>query len=129
MPVVKDYGESFANLSTAQDEYIFTRIASDGIEYTFVICDIYFHSALDSIPPNQTGWDGILLEYHCNLEWLDNPYILTEISDLVNILKKVKVSDIEQKPFGPEALKIIPELISFLSEAILNKQKVILSLN
>ena len=112
MPILKDYGESKANLPTAQDDYIFTRANGD----KFVICDLYLESIFDAVNPEPGGWKGLFLEYHCNLDWLEEgSYRINDISEFINQLKSIPTNKLESRPFGAEASNMLPELLFFLS--------------
>lgn len=123
--VIKNYGENYARLPTAQDEYTFSRIAPDGNRQSFVICDVFLNAVFNAAKPTPAGWQEVLCEYHCNLYWLDKPWI-ANVPDLISVLKSVPTEDILNEPFGVEALRILPELLDFLAEGCKAGHQVIL---
>ena len=130
----KDYGERYLNVATAQDDYVFTRgrrrfclWAASGDTQEFVVCDLLLEAVLNAAQPGPEGWHGILLEYHCNLDWLDASWPIPDVAAVISTLASVPGKAIAAQPFGNEALTMLPELLEFLAEAVATKQPVILS--
>ncbi len=117
MTVYRDYGETYAKLGTAVDEYVFSKVTPDGQSLDFIVCDVFLNSVLDAAEPDQNGWQGILLQYHCNLKWLDEPWTIPDLRDVIRTLTNIPQASIARQPFGQDALRILPELLEFLSQA------------
>ena len=127
MTIIKDYGETHASLPTAQDEYVFSRVTPTGESQEFVVCDVFLETVLEAGQPDHDGWHGILLEYHVNMSWLDQPWVIPDIPSLLLALRSVPPEAIAEKPFGAAALRILLELLDFLGQAEDVGQQVILS--
>ncbi len=127
MTIYRDYGETYAQLGTAVDEYVFSKVTPDGQSLDFIVCNVFLHSVLDAAEPDHNGWQGILLQYHCDMEWLDEPWTIPDLHDVIRTLTNISQACIAGLPFGQDALRILPELLEFLSQAETEGKDVVLT--
>lgn len=84
------------------------------------LCDHDFEEAIRVHVASKSGWDGFLLQFHCNEPWKDHEWEIDDIDELVQILLRGMANNLPEYFCSSNCL----ELINFLKRSLLNNDNV-----
>ena len=87
-----------------------------------VICGHDFDTAIEKIEADDSGWNGFLLQYHCEIPWFDKPWCVADIGDLIKCLQNGSL--LANEPYFNK--NNCDALIKFLNEGLSNSNAVVM---
>ena len=75
MNKISDFSKDCANEFPLHGVYIY-RSRNSGKE--LIICDHEIDPVLEALEPDESGWTGLALEYHCNESWKDSYWLVPD---------------------------------------------------